>query len=326
MLALPSLFPAVLLFLHLCPMQLLIAGTMALDTIETPYGRAEKIVGGAATYIALAASFSAKSMGIVSIIGTDYPTTMLEALERRGVDLTGVVRHLSKPSFFWSGRYKADMQSRDTLETQLNVLTDFPDALPPAYQTASFVLLGNLDPILQLRIYRQIQPRPQVVMVDTMNYWIQSRPKALEEILAIADIVSINDEEARELIGDYSLRRCARAILQKGPRYLLIKKGENGALLFTKTGEIFFFPAYPLEDVFDPTGAGDTFAGGIMGYLAAVGELTLPTLQEAVVHGTVLASLCVERFGPTALLEATPEEITTRKEALIRMSHFMPVV
>jgi sugar/nucleoside kinase (ribokinase family) len=304
-------------------MKLVVAGTMALDTIETPYGRAERIVGGAATYIALAAASLTQPVGIVSIIGTDFPTEMLTELEKRGVDLQGVVRHLSKPSFFWAGRYKADMQSRDTLETQLNVLTEFPDTIPPAYRSAPFLLLGNLDPVLQLRIYQQMNPRPQVIMLDTMNYWIQNRRDALEEALSIATIVSINDEEARELVGHYSLRRCARVILEKGPHYLLIKKGENGSLLFTKEGEIFFFPAYPLEDIFDPTGAGDTFAGGIMGYLAQVGRLTLQTLQEAIIYGTVLASLCVERFGPTALLEATPAEIQARKQALIRMSHFM---
>ena len=306
-------------------MKLLVAGTMALDTIETPYGRAEKVVGGAATYISLAATFTTRPIGVVSIIGTDFPAEMLVELENRGVDLSGVVRHLSKPSFFWAGRYRADMQSRDTLETQLNVLTEFPDTIPPAYRSAPFLLLGNLDPVLQLRIYQQMQPRPRVVLLDTMNYWIQNRREALEEALTIADIVSINDEEARELVGHYSLRRCARVILEKGPRYLLIKKGENGALLFTREGEVFFFPAYPLEEVFDPTGAGDSFAGGVMGYLAHVGTLSLQTLQEAIIHGTVLASLCVERFGPTALLEATPEEIQARKKALIRMSHFIEV-
>ncbi len=306
-------------------MKLVVAGTMALDTIETPYGRAERVVGGAATYICLAAAFTTRPIGVVSIIGTDFPADMLVQLEKRGIDLSGVVRHLSKPSFFWSGRYRADMQSRDTLDTQLNVLTEFPDTIPPSYRSAPLLLLGNLDPVLQLRIYQQMQPRPEVVLLDTMNYWIQNRREALEETLTIADIVSINDEEARELVGHYSLRRCARVILEKGPRYLLVKKGENGALLFTREGEVFFFPAYPLEEVFDPTGAGDCFAGGIMGYLSHVGALSLQTLQEAIIHGTVLASLCVERFGPTALLEATPEEIQTRKKALIRMSHFIEV-
>ncbi len=306
-------------------MKLVVAGTMAIDTIETPYGKAERVVGGAATYISLAAAFTTRPIGVVSIIGTDFPADMLVELETRGVDLSGVVRHLSKPSFFWAGRYRADMQSRDTLDTQLNVLTEFPDTIPPAYRSAPFLLLGNLDPVLQLRIYQQMQPRPRVVLLDTMNYWIHNRREALEEALAIADIVSINDEEARELVGHYSLRRCARVILEKGPRYLLIKKGENGALLFTREGEVFFFPAYPLEEVFDPTGAGDSFAGGLMGYLAHVGTLSLQTLQEAIIHGTVLASLCVERFGPTALLEATPEEIQARKKALIRMSHFIEV-
>ncbi len=302
-------------------MKLVIAGTMALDTIETLYGRADRIVGGAATYISLAATHFAKPVGIVSIIGYDYPASMLETLEARGVDLSGVVRHLSRPSFFWAGRYRADMQSRDTLETQLNVLEEFPNQVPPHLREAPFLLLGNLDPRLQLQIYNQLQPR--AVLVDTMNYWIQSQPQALETVLAIADIVSINDEEARELVGDYSLRRCARHILQKGPQYLLIKKGENGALLFTKDGEVFFFPAYPLEEIFDPTGAGDTFAGGIMGYIAQQGELSLQTLQEGVIYGTVLASFCVERFGPDALLEITPDQIEVRKKAIIEMSHFI---
>lgn len=304
-------------------MQLVVAGTMALDTIETPFGQAERIVGGAATYIALAASYFVRPVGILSIIGYDYPANMLAALERRGVDLTGVVRHLSRPSFFWAGRYHADMQGRTTLETQLNVLDEFPEALPPAYRKVPFLLLGNLDPRLQKRIYDQMEERPIAVLLDTMNYWIEHQRDALEEVLACADILSINDEEARQLAGDYSLRRCARTLLQKGPRYLLIKKGENGALLFSREGETFFFPAYPLEEVFDPTGAGDTFAGGIMGYLAHRGDLTLDHLKEAIVQGTVLASLCVEKFGPQALLTASPTEIAARRANLIRMSHFI---
>ncbi|GIV22491.1 MAG: sugar kinase [Bacteroidia bacterium] len=304
-------------------MQLVVAGTMALDTIETPFGRAERIVGGAATYIALAASYYVRPVGIVSIIGTDFPAEMLLKLEERGIDLTGVVRHLSKPSFFWAGRYHADMQGRDTLETQLNVLEDFPDTIPNSYKEAPFLLLGNLDPRLQKRIYEQISPRPAVVLMDTMNFWISGAREALEEMLGYVDILSINDEEARQLAGDYSLRRCARAILAKGPAYLIVKKGENGALLFTKEGETFFFPAYPLEDVFDPTGAGDTFAGAIMGYIAREGVLTLDVLKEAIVQGTILAGICVERFGPEALLAVDESELQRRREVLLRMSHFL---
>ncbi|MCX7980895.1 MAG: PfkB family carbohydrate kinase [Bacteroidia bacterium] len=304
-------------------MQLVVAGTMALDTIETPFGRAERIVGGAATYIALAASYYVRPVGIVSIIGTDFPAEMLLKLEERGIDLTGVVRHLSKPSFFWAGRYHADMQGRDTLETQLNVLEDFPDTIPNSYKEAPFLLLGNLDPRLQKRIYEQISPRPAVVLMDTMNFWISGAREALEEMLGYVDILSINDEEARQLAGDYSLRRCARAILAKGPAYLIVKKGENGALLFTKEGETFFFPAYPLEDVFDPTGAGDTFAGAIMGYIAREGVLTLDVLKEAIVQGTILAGICVERFGPEALLAVDESELQRRRGVLLRMSHFL---
>ncbi|MCS6789457.1 MAG: PfkB family carbohydrate kinase [Bacteroidia bacterium] len=304
-------------------MRLVIAGTMALDTVETPFGKAERIVGGAATYIALAASFYTKGIGIVSIVGNDFPASMLADLEQRGIDLTGVVRHLSRPSFFWAGRYHADMQGRDTLETQLNVLLEFPDALPPAYRQAEMLLLGNLDPELQMRIYQQINPRPRFVAMDTMNFWITGKREALERMIAQVDMLSINDEEARQLAGDYSLRRCARAILGMGPRYLLIKKGENGALLFLKNGEIFFFPAYPLEDVFDPTGAGDTFAGAIMGYLSLQEEITLEALQEAIIQGTILASFCVEQFGVQALLTLSEKEVEARKEQLLRMSHFI---
>ncbi|MCX7605959.1 MAG: PfkB family carbohydrate kinase [Bacteroidia bacterium] len=306
-------------------MQLVVAGTMALDTIETPFGRAERVVGGAATYIALAASYFTRPIGVVSIIGTDYPSEMQIELERRGVDLSGVVRHLTRPSFFWAGRYHADMQSRDTLETQLNVLEEFPQTVPLSYQSASFLLLGNLDPKLQKRIYDQISPRPLVVLLDTMNFWIHGSREALEEIIAEVDILSLNDEEVRQLAGDYSLRRCARTLLAKGPRYLLVKKGENGALLFSREGETYFFPAYPLEEVFDPTGAGDTFAGALMGYIASQGELSIEVLKEAIVQGTVLASMCVERFGPEALLSASREEIERRREQLIRMSHFIRV-
>ncbi|MCS7189785.1 MAG: PfkB family carbohydrate kinase, partial [Bacteroidia bacterium] len=289
------------------------------------FGRAERIIGGAATYISVAASYFTRPIGIVSIIGTDFPVAMQIELERRGVDLSGVVRHLSRPSFFWAGRYHADMQTRDTLDTQLNVLEEFPETIPPSYRQAPFLILGNLDPRLQKRIYEQMNPRPKVVLLDTMNFWITNAREALEEILAQVDVLSINDEEARQLVGDYSLRRCARAILSRGPRYLLIKKGENGALLFSQEGETFFFPAYPLEEVFDPTGAGDTFAGAIMGYIAREGELTLDILKEAVVQGTVMASLCVERFGLEALLSADKDEIERRREQLIRMSHFIRV-
>ncbi|MCX8112955.1 MAG: PfkB family carbohydrate kinase [Bacteroidia bacterium] len=304
-------------------MKLVIAGTLALDTIETPFGRAERIVGGAATYIALAAIHYTRSVGIVSIVGNDFPSSMLETLERKGIDLQGVVRHVSRPSFFWAGRYHADMQTRDTLETQLNVLEEFPESIPNAYKSAEHLILGNLDPRLQKRIYDQVQPRPRVVLVDTMNFWIERTRDDLEEMIAHADILSINDEETRQLIGDYSLKRCARAILSKGPRYLLIKKGENGALLFSQEGETLFFPAYPLEDVFDPTGAGDTFAGAVMGYIASQDTLSLDILKEAVIQGTILASLCVEQFGPQALLSISPSEIESRREQLIRMSHFM---
>ncbi|MCS7162991.1 MAG: PfkB family carbohydrate kinase [Bacteroidia bacterium] len=306
-------------------MRLVVAGTMALDTIETPFGRAEAIVGGAATYIALAALHYVKPVGIVSIVGTDFPSEMLQHLAERGADLQGVVRHLSRPSFFWAGRYHADMQTRDTLETRLNVLEEFPETIPPAYQQADFLLLGNLDPRLQRRIYAQIQPRPRVVLMDTMNFWIERRRPELEAMISQVDILSINDEEARQLAGDYSLRRCARSILARGPKYLLIKKGENGALLFSREGETYFFPAYPLEEVFDPTGAGDTFAGALMGYLAAQDTLNLEVLKEAVVQGIVLASFCVERFGVEALLTVSPEEIAERRRALIQMSHFIQV-
>ncbi|MEN3040480.1 MAG: PfkB family carbohydrate kinase [Bacteroidia bacterium] len=306
-------------------MKLVVAGTLALDTIETPFGRAERVVGGAATYIALAATQYVQPVGVVSIVGNDFPPIMLETLEKRGVDLQGVVRHLGRPSFFWAGRYHADMQGRDTIETQLNVLEEFPDTIPPAYRQAEYLLLGNLDPVLQRRIYEQITPRPRVVLMDTMNFWIERSREALEEMIAQVDILSINDEEARLLVGDYSLRRCARAILSKGPRYLLIKKGENGALLFSQDGETFFFPAYPLEEVFDPTGAGDTFAGAIMGYIAAQGCLNIGVLKEAIVQGTVLASLCVERFGPDALLSIESQEIAERRAQLLRMSHFMGI-
>ncbi|MGQ9863225.1 MAG: PfkB family carbohydrate kinase [Bacteroidia bacterium] len=297
-------------------MRLVVAGTMALDTIETPYGRAEKIVGGAATYIALAAGYFT-SVGVVSVIGYDYPVAMWEALEQKGVDLLGVKRILDRPSFFWEGKYNYDLSQRQTLNTQLNVLDSFPDAMPPSYQEVPYLLLGNLDPRLQYDLWRQCKAQP-VVLVDTMNYWLDNARAQVEKVFEIATIVCINDEEARQFSGVPSLKKAARIILGYGPKYLIIKKGENGALLFCEEGT-YFFPALPLEEVFDPTGAGDTFAGAIMGYLASQGKVDLPTLRHAIAYATVLSSLCVESFGVENLLHLSPQEVQQRYEQLSQM-------
>jgi sugar/nucleoside kinase (ribokinase family) len=304
-------------------MSLLVIGTVAYDAIETPFGKTDKIVGGAASFISLAASYYYPHIYLVSVVGDDYDQRFLQLLQSKGVDLSGLQIKKGEKSFFWKGKYHIDMNSRDTLDTQLNVLSSFDPVVPDAARGADFVMLGNLMPSLQIKVLRQLNHRPKLVMMDTMNFWISGAREALEEMLGYVDILSINDEEARQLAGDYSLRRCARAILAKGPAYLIVKKGENGALLFTKEGETFFFPAYPLEDVFDPTGAGDTFAGAIMGYIAREGVLTLDVLKEAIVQGTILAGICVERFGPEALLAVDESELQRRREVLLRMSHFL---
>lgn len=300
-------------------MSLLIIGTLNLDTIETPSGRAENEVGGSAAYAALAASFSTRA-AVVGIIGHDFPGETLDRLAQRGVDLAGVARG-DGPSFHWSGRYHENLNQRDTLETQLNVLTQFNPELPAAYRQMEYVFLANIDPELQMAALRQLERR-KLVACDTMNFWLDSARPALLRLLREIDLLIINDEEARQLSGQHNIVKAARAILRMGPGRLLIKRGEYGVLAFDEDS-IFAIPAYPLEEVFDPTGAGDTFAGGCLGLIAREGgDLTSPILRRAIAHGSVLASLVVERFGLSRLWEVTPADLDARHRAFLRLTDF----
>jgi sugar/nucleoside kinase (ribokinase family) len=282
-------------------MKLLTVGTVAFDDIETPFGRAEKAIGGAATYISLAASYFAEKVRIVSVVGDDFPEGVLQDLKSRNIDLEGLEIKKGEKSFFWAGRYHNDMNSRDTLDTQLNVLADFNPLLPDTYKNSEFLMLGNLTPDIQLSVIEQMVEKPKLIALDTMNFWMDIAMESLKKVLKKIDMLIINDEEARQLAGTYSLVTAASMIHQMGPRFVVIKKGEHGALLFE--GEnIFYAPALPLAEVFDPTGAGDTFAGGLMGYLAMTGEVSFDNLKRAIIYGSAMASFCVEKFSTERLL------------------------
>lgn len=292
-------------------MSLISVGTMAFDAIETPFGKTEQIIGGSAVYVAYAAAYFVKPVQQISIIGSDFPREEMDELRSRGVHLDGVEIVPDKKSFFWKGRYHADMNSRDTLVTDLNVLADFDPKVPDSYQGAEFLMLGNLMPKLQLNVIQELKQRPKLVVMDTMNFWMQTALPDLTITLRYVDMLMVNDAEARELTGQFSLVKAAKSILAMGPKYLIIKKGEHGALLF-HGDEVFYAPALPLEDVFDPTGAGDTFAGGFMGYLAKTRDISFSNMKTAIIVGSAMASFCVEKFGPTRLKEITKEDIDNR--------------
>ena len=292
-------------------MSLISVGTMAFDAIETPFGKIEKIVGGSAIYVAYAAANFVKPVQQISIVGSDFPKEEMDELRRRGVQLDGVEIVPGKKSFFWSGRYHEDMNSRDTLVTDLNVLADFDPKVPDSYQGAEFLMLGNLSPNIQLNVIQELKQRPKLIVMDTMNFWMKSAMSDLNIVLKYVDMLMVNDAEARELTGQYSLVKAAKSIMAMGPKYLIIKKGEHGALLFYGD-EVFYAPALPLEEVFDPTGAGDTFAGGFMGYLAKTRDISFENMKTAIIVGSAMASFCVEKFGPTRLKEITREDIDIR--------------
>lgn len=302
-------------------MQLITVGTVAFDRIETPFGVAEKTVGGAATYISLAASIFLDKIGLVSVVGDDFPTAVMDDLRRRGVDLQGLEVLQGKESFFWAGRYHYDMNSRDTLETRLNVLLDLDPKLPTAYTQAPYVMLGNLDPKVQAKVLDQMAERPALVVMDTMNFWMDSALEDLKRVIQRVDILAINDAEARQLSGEHSLVKAAARILAMGPRYLVVKKGEHGALLFGPD-RVFFAPALPLEDVVDPTGAGDTFAGGFIGYLARTQDHSFDNLKRAIIVGSALASFTCEKFGIERLVEITREDIDQRVQQFVELVDF----
>lgn len=292
-------------------MSLITVGTMAFDAIETPFGKISKIVGGSATYVAYAASNFVKPVQQISIIGNDFPQEELDELRSRGVHLDGVEIVPDKNSFFWSGRYHEDMNSRDTLATDLNVLADFDPKVPDSYQGAEFLMLGNLAPKIQLNVIQEMKKRPKLIAMDTMNFWMESAMSELKIVLKYVDMLIVNDAEARQLTGLFSLVKAAKSIMQMGPKYVIIKKGEHGALLF-QDDEVFYAPALPLEDVFDPTGAGDTFAGGFIGHLAKTGDIAFDNMKRAIIVGSAMASFCVEKFGPTRLKEINQEDINNR--------------
>lgn len=303
-------------------MSLLVVGTVAFDDIETPFGKSDKIIGGAATYIGLAASYFADNIKLVSTVGDDFPKSMIQIMERKGIQTEGLQIHEGKKSFFWAGKYHNDMNTRNTLATELNVLADFDPVLPNSYQNPDFVMLGNLTPSVQMRVLEQIPNRPKLVIMDTMNFWMDTAMDELKETIAKVDVLTINDEEARQLSGEYSLVTAAKKIMAMGPKYLVIKKGEHGALLFNQNNEAFFVPALPLEEVFDPTGAGDTFAGGFIGYLANSKDISFENMKRAVVYGSAMASFCVEKFGTEKLLDLSSSLIKKRVKQFVDLVQF----
>jgi sugar/nucleoside kinase (ribokinase family) len=302
-------------------MSLITVGTMAFDAIETPFGKVDKIVGGSATYVAYAASQFLKPINQISIIGNDFPAEELESLKSRGVQLDGVEQVPDKKSFFWSGKYHLDMNSRDTLVTDLNVLADFNPVVPESFQGSEFLMLGNLMPKLQISVIDQLKTRPKLIVLDTMNFWMDVAMDDLKLVLKKVDVLLVNDSEARQLSGEFSLVKAARTIMAMGPKFLIIKKGEHGALLFHEN-HVFFAPALPLEDVFDPTGAGDTFAGGFIGHLAKTQDISFDNMKRAIIIGSAMASFCVEKFGPERLKEITKEEIDARIQQFVQLVNF----
>ena len=301
-------------------MSLVVVGTMAFDAIETPFGKSDKIIGGAATYIAWCASHFTPVKQI-SVVGGDFPEEELQALADRQVDLEGVQIKKDEKSFFWSGKYHMDMNTRDTLDTQLNVLANFQPVVPDSYQDCEFLMLGNLVPAVQRSVITQLKNRPRLIVMDTMNFWMEVAMDELKATIAMVDVLMVNDSEARQLSGDYSLVRAAATIMQMGPKYVIIKKGEHGALLFHEN-KVFFAPALPLEEVFDPTGAGDTFAGGFIGHLARTKDISFENMKTAIIIGSAMASYCVEKFGTERLRELSKEDIANRLSDFVQLVNF----
>ena len=300
--------------------KLLIVGTVAFDAIETPFGKTDKILGGAGTYIGLsAAQFNVES-AVVSVVGGDFPQEYLDLLSQNNINIEGIEIVKNGKTFFWSGRYHNDLNTRDTLDTQLNVLADFNPVVPNSFKNAEVVMLGNLHPLVQLSVLEQVE-NPKLVVLDTMNFWMDNSLEELKQVIAKVDVITINDEEARQLSGEHSLVKAARKIEEMGPKFVVIKKGEHGALLF-HNNDIFFAPALPLEEVFDPTGAGDTFAGGFTGYLAKSGDYSFENMKNAIIYGSNLASFCVEKFGTERMQDLSDEEVQQRLEEFKKLTQF----
>ena len=301
--------------------KLVIVGTVAFDAIETPFGKTDKILGGAATFIGLAASQFDVDASVVSIVGGDFPQEYLDLLVDKNIDISGIEMVKEGKTFFWSGRYHNDMNSRDTLATELNVLADFKPEVPKAYRDAEVVMLGNLHPLVQMSVLEQMETKPKMVILDTMNFWMDCALDDLHKVIKKVDVITINDEEARQLTGEYSLVVAARKIHEMGPKYVVIKKGEHGALLFHEDN-VFYAPALPLEEVFDPTGAGDTFAGGFAGYIAKTGDTSFENMKNAVIYGSTLASFCVEKFGTERMKQLSSSEVYQRLNQFKSLTQF----
>ena len=302
-------------------MAIISVGSMAFDAIETPFGKVDRIVGGSGTYVAYAASHLSLPIQQISIVGNDFPQEEMDELKKRGVELEGVEIVPDKKSFFWSGKYHLDMNTRDTLITDLNVLADFDPKVPDSYQGAEFLMLGNLMPSIQIDVINQMKKRPKLIILDTMNFWMESALDDLKKVLGMIDVLLINDSEARQLSGEYSLVKAAKKVIEMGPKFLIIKKGEHGALLFHEN-HVFFAPALPLEDVFDPTGAGDAFAGGFVGHLARTSDISFENMKTAIIVGSAMASFCVEKFGPERLKEISKKDIDIRLKEFVQLVNF----
>ena len=302
-------------------MSLLVIGTVAFDAIETPFGKTDKILGGAATYISLAASYFTKNINLVSVVGDDFPVSNIEMLQKHKVNTEGLQVLKGQKTFFWAGKYHNDMNTRDTITTELNVLESFNPIVPELYQDCELLMLGNLVPKVQQQVIAQLRTRPRLIVLDTMNFWMDIAMPDLKETLAMVDVLTINDEEARQLSGEYSLVRAAKKILKMGPKFLIIKKGEHGALLFNEN-QVFYAPALPLEEVFDPTGAGDSFAGGFIGFLAQSKDISFENMKRAIVFGSAMASFCVEKFGTEKLIGLTHEQVENRVQEFVDLVQF----
>ncbi|MCF8408160.1 MAG: sugar kinase [Crocinitomicaceae bacterium] len=302
-------------------MRLVTVGSVAFDAIETPFGKTNKIVGGAGTFISLSASFFMKNQGIISVVGDDFPTETLEFMKSRGINTSGIQIKEGEKTFFWSGKYHNDMNSRDTLVTELNVLENFDPIVPEEFQQADYLMLGNLSPQVQRQVIERMASRPKLIAMDTMNFWMDIALTDLMETISMVDVLIINDEEARQLSKEYSLLKASKVIRAMGPKILIIKKGEHGALLF-HGDHVFFAPALPLEEVFDPTGAGDTFAGGFMGYIAATDDISFENMKRAIIAGSALASFSVEKFGTERLTEISATDMDERMQQFVTLTNF----
>ncbi len=302
-------------------MSLLVVGSVAFDAIETPFGKTDKIIGGAATYISLSSSYFSKKVNLVAVVGEDFPATDIKMLQEHGVNTEGLQIKQGQKSFFWSGKYHNDMNTRDTLVTELNVLGDFDPVIPESYQDCEYLMLGNLSPQVQQTVINRLKKRPKLIVMDTMNFWMEVALDDLKKTISMVDVLSINDEEARQLTGEYSLVKAAKKVMKMGPDIVIIKKGEHGALLF-RDNKVFFAPALPLEETFDPTGAGDTFAGGFIGYLAKTGNTSFENMKKAIIYASAMASFCVERFGTERLVNITQNDLNHRFSQFIELVQF----